>query len=89
MGVVVKFSCWGILGKSLELRDRCPGFSCGVQGARVQVYVSAGVFRGCGFYRVTTATPPWRQPRGKSQVNLPQMLPDSGSICSSVCMGVD
>ena len=29
--------------------------------------------------------PPWRQPRGKSQVNLPQMLPLRGSIC----MGVD
>jgi len=29
--------------------------------------------------------PPWRQPRGKSQVNLPQMPPDSGGIC----MGVD
>ena len=25
--------------------------------------------------------PPWRQPRGKVQVNLPQMLPDSGGIC--------
>ena len=25
-------------------------------------------------------TPPWRQPRGKSQVNLPQMLPPGGSI---------
>ena len=29
--------------------------------------------------------PPWRQPRGKSYVNLPQMPPDSGGIC----MGVD
>ena len=29
--------------------------------------------------------PPWRQPRGKSQVNPPQMLPLRGSIC----MGVD
>ena len=29
--------------------------------------------------------PPWRQPRGKSQVNLQQMPPDSGGIC----MGVD
>ena len=31
------------------------------------------------------ATPPWRQPRGKSQVNLPQMLPPG----SSIRMGVD
>jgi len=29
--------------------------------------------------------PPWRQPRGKSSVDLPQMPPDSGGIC----MGVD
>jgi len=29
--------------------------------------------------------PPWRQPRGKSEVNLPHMPPDSGGIC----MGVD
>ena len=29
--------------------------------------------------------PPWRQPRGKSYVNLPQMLPPGGSIG----MGVD
>ena len=28
---------------------------------------------------------PWMQPRGKSQVNLPQMPPDPGGIC----MGVD
>jgi len=28
--------------------------------------------------------PPWRQPRGKSQVNLPQMPPDSGGICMAV-----
>jgi len=33
----------------------------------------------------TKATPPWRQPRGKSAVNLPQMPPDSGGMC----MGVD
>ena len=28
--------------------------------------------------------PAWRQPRGKSQVNLPQMLPPGGSISVGV-----
>ena len=28
--------------------------------------------------------PPWRQPRGTSQVNLPPMLPPEGSICTGV-----
>ena len=30
------------------------------------------------------AFPRWREPRGKSKVNLPQMPPDSGSICTGV-----
>ena len=34
---------------------------------------------------LVTGEPPWRQPRGKSYVNLPQIPPDSGGIC----MGVD
>ena len=32
----------------------------------------------------TGQEPPWRQPKGKSEVNLPQMPPDSGSICMAV-----
>ena len=36
--------------------------------------------RGLGTFCI--GLPPWRQPRGKSQVNLPQML-------RSICMGVD
>jgi len=38
-----------------------------------------------GGARVVGEDPPWRQSMGKSQVNLPQMPPDSGGIC----MGVD
>ena len=33
----------------------------------------------------TARTPPWRQPRGKSQGNLPQMPPPEGGVC----MGFD
>ena len=45
---------------------------------------------GCAFHGACTPitslmgvaclSPPWRQPRGKSQVNLPQMLPPGGSF---------
>ena len=37
-----------------------------------------------GSMPLSACPPPWRQPRGKSQVNLPQMPPDSGGICMEV-----
>ena len=33
---------------------------------------------------VCPVRPPWRQPRGKSYVDLSQMPPDSGGICMGV-----
>ena len=38
-----------------------------------------------GLHPPTSVHPPWRQPRGKSYFNLPQMPPDS----SGICVGVD
>ena len=51
-------------GRSGELADHGETNRCVVPAVRF-----AGV-----------SCPPWRQPRGKSQVNLPQMPPESGGI---------
>ena len=43
---------------------------------------SSGKF--IGDFRTRRFVPPWMQPRGKSQVNLTQMPPDSGGNCIGV-----
>ena len=62
----------------LEMKDHCRGSN------DLDVRLESGV-RAQRRLRGRRELPPWRQPRGKSEVNLPQMPPDSGGIC----MGVD
>ena len=72
-----------LLLSSLELSDTK------VCEPQIRKHHDASVFGVEGFGEGTRSNtkaliPPCRQPRGKSQVNLPQMPPDFGGICVGV-----
>ena len=75
----------GILSPS---RDGDRKSALGAHSHREEESVFAAPSGGCCSGRCREerlVLPPWRQPRGKSQVNLPKMPPLRGGIC----MGVD
>ena len=89
------FRVWGqgfrVLGlesgdQGLGFRVRGSGFRDQGLGFRVQISGAGFRVEGLGKEHPQPFTkPPRRQPRGKFQVNLPQMPPESGGVC----MGVD